>query len=571
MLSKVKRGILSLEAYAARARDKMKIQERLRGIQDFSGMSVSVIYLPVDNADVKRRFDESIAKAKTNIKYEMAADAETAKGEYLVFVNGVDGVCDGWLDFLAEAFVRDENTGIAGGVTYYSPQMRKGKAYKTRFKGVQYLQNNTETHGISCKLLNADIDSGEQGFCITKTDIPSINIIMIRADFYKKLGGLCGLYESNSWDFAIADLCFMSKAYGKDNYLCDCCLVSVFRDKAIRKANNTGRPVLPGRWRKNALSGKRPKLNNMEIDICASMPGNEDGKYWGDYHYSYALRAALERQGYIVNVLPVDDWYRESSARTVIVLRGKRGYYRKALGDGQRLIYWTISHPADISAPELNQADYIFYASEIMKQKFSEKVDVPSSVLMQCTDPEAMLYSEDIVIPTGNYSPELLFVGNSRGVFRKILRDVLPTDHDLHVYGRHWEKFPEVQEHVIANYIDNDKVAGVYHNARILLNDHWDDMREYGIISNRIFDAMCAGAFVISDDVPGLEEAFGECLVTYTDRKDLSDKIDYYLTHEFERMRIARAGRKRVLNKHTFDDRAEKIAEVIEADKYAKL
>ena len=244
---------------------------------------------------------------------------------------------------------------------------------------------------------------------------------------------------------------------------------------------------------------------------------------------------------------------------------------------GKDLIIVTHSQMGAVEAgvlgiPKVNvtlQTEMI--GEKLRKQKFSEKVDVPSSVLMQCTDPEAMLYSEDIVIPTGNYSPELLFVGNSRGVFRKILRDVLPTDHDLHVYGRHWEKFPEVQEHVIANYIDNDKVAGVYHNARILLNDHWDDMREYGIISNRIFDAMCAGAFVISDDVPGLEEAFGECLVTYTDRKDLSDKIDYYLTHEFERMRIARAGRKRVLNKHTFDDRAEKIAEVIEADKYAKL
>lgn len=571
MLGKVKRGILSLEAYAARGKDKIRIQERLRSMQEDSGMSVSVINLPVDNPDVKKRFAASIAKAKTNIQYEIAEDAEKAKGEYLVFVNCVDDVCDGWLDFLAEAFRKDENTGIAGGSTYYSAKMRKGKAYKTRFKGVSYTANRTDNRGMSCKLSNANIEGDEQSGGITKTDIPSINIIMIKADYYRKLGGLCKLYENNAWDFAIADLCFMSVAYGKDNCLCDNCLVSVFRDRAIRKGNNDGRYILPGRWRKNALSGKRPKINNNEIDICASMPANEDGKFWGDYHYANALQAALERLGYIANVVPIDDWYEESTARTVLVLRGRRGYYRKALDDGQRLIFWTISHPADISVPELNQANYIFYASERMQDKFSEKVDVQSEVLMQCTDPVAMLYSDERVIPTNNYSPELLFVGNSRGVFRKILRDVLPTDHDLHVYGRHWEKFPEVQEHVIANYIDNDKVASVYHNARILLNDHWDDMREYGIISNRIFDAMCAGAFVISDDVPGLEETFGGCLVTYTDRKDLSDKIDYYLTHEFERMRIARAGRKRVLNKHTFDDRAEKIAEVIMADKYARL
>lgn len=564
MLGKVKRGILSLEAYAGRGKDKLKIQERFKGMQDYSGMSVSVIILPVDNSEVRSRLEVSIAKAHTHINYEIAKDVESAKGEYIVFVNGVDGVYDGWLDYLAEAFAKDENTGIAGGATYYSPHMRRGKAYKIRFKGVKYVPNPTDNRGMSCKLLNADLTDGEQSHGIARTDIPSINIIMIKADYYKKIGGLCTLYEGNSWDFALADLCFMSKAYGKDNYLCQNCLVSVFRDKAIRKANNLGRPVLPGRWRENALTGTRPKLDNREIDICASMPANDDGKFWGDYHYAHALRDALERLGYIANVLPIDDWYKESTAKTVLVLRGRRGYYRKALGDGQRLIYWTISHPADIKESELGQADYIFYASEIMRQKFSAKIDVPSDVLMQCTDPVNMLYTEEIIIPSGNYSPELLFVGNSRGVFRKILRDVLPTDHELHVYGRHWEKFPEVQSHVISNYIANDKVAAVYHNARILLNDHWDDMREYGIISNRIFDAMCAGAFVISDDVPGLTEAFGGCLVTYTDRKDLCDKIDYYLTHEFERKRIARAGRKLVLNKHTFDDRAQRISEVIQ-------
>ncbi|WP_044913024.1 glycosyltransferase [Butyrivibrio sp. WCE2006] len=571
MFNKIKKGFLFIGNSAARGADRFRIREHFKGIQDFSGMSVSVVYLPNDNPGVRKRFEESIKKSKTNIKYEIVENAADARGEYLVFVNNVDEVHDGWLDFLAEAFVRNDNVGIVGGSTYYSMKMRKGKALKIRFKGVKYLPYSTANRGTLCKLLDADVKTEEENFGIAGTDIPSINIIMIKADYYKKIGGLCSLYVNNSWDFALADLCLMSKAYGKDNYLADYCLVSVFRDKEIRKANNYGRPILPGRWRSGGNQGTRPKPDNNEIDICASMPGNDDGKFWGDYHFAYALKGALEKLGYKVNVLPIDDWYKESTARTVIVLRGKHGYYRKALSDGQRLVYWTISHPADIRETELMQADYIFYASDIMKKKFGEKVAVPSEILMQCTDPSVMSYSKDKVIPENNYAPELLFVGNSRGVFRKILRDVLPTDHDLHVYGRHWDKFPEVQSHVIANYIPNDKVSAVYHDARILLNDHWDDMREYGIISNRIFDAMCAGAFVISDDVPGLNETFGSSLVTYKDRKDLSDKIDYYLTHEYERDRIARAGKKMVLENHTFDSRAKRISEVIEADKQARL
>ena len=42
-----------------------------------------------------------------------------------------------------------------------------------------------------------------------------------------------------------------------------------------------------------------------------------------------------------------------------------------------------------------------------------------------------------------------------------------------------------------------------------MLADHWDDMREHGFISNRIYDALACGAVVVSDDVAGLDGRFG--------------------------------------------------------------
>ena len=97
-------------------------------------------------------------------------------------------------------------------------------------------------------------------------------------------------------------------------------------------------------------------------------------------------------------------------------------------------------------------------------------------------------------------------MGNSRQVYRKILKDLLPTDYKLTVIGRHWENYP-VQEYVVQPYISNEEVGQAYYDATILLNDHWDDMKEQGVISNRIFDALAAGAFVISDYMDEIEEA----------------------------------------------------------------
>lgn len=293
-----------------------------------------------------------------------------------------------------------------------------------------------------------------------------------------------------------------------------------------------------------------------EIDICGAMPDDESKKYWGDQHFAVGMKKEFEKLGYKANVLPRDRWYDQSRAGYVIVLRGKNPYYRP-MGDNRKYIMWNISHPDDVTIDEYNSYDYVFFASQKMHDEFASKLHVPSGVAQQCVDDSAMVYEEG-----HDKQYELLFVGNSRHVFRPILKDLIPTEHKLTVYGRHWEKFP-VQDYVVSDYMDNSKVGQAYHDAKILLNDHWDDMRENGIISNRIFDALSVGAFIISDDIPEIHELFGDNVVTYHGREDLKEKIDYYLKHEEERDAKAKAGQKIALNGHTFRDRVAVMVKVI--------
>lgn len=76
-------------------------------------------------------------------------------------------------------------------------------------------------------------------------------------------------------------------------------------------------------------------------------------------------------------------------------------------------------------------------------------------------------------------------------------------------------------------------------------------------ISQRVFDILGCGGFLISNYQPELAEFFvpGEDLVLYESIDDLISKIDYYLSHEEERLQIAKNGYEKVKQYHSYDKR----------------
>jgi GT2 family glycosyltransferase/spore maturation protein CgeB len=276
---------------------------------------------------------------------------------------------------------------------------------------------------------------------------------------------------------------------------------------------------------------------------------------WGDYHLAVGLKKELEMKNCEVLLQVLPEWDSgDGDCDAVIVLRGLSKYTPKKQHFN---IMWNISHPDNVEIEEYNLYDQVFVASDYWAGEIMKSTSVPVEPLLQCTDPE-LFYSE----PTGEYQNELLFVGNSRKVFRKILKDLLPTDKDLAVYGTHWKKFIN-QKHIKGEHIPHPELRKAYSSCKILLNDHWHDMRGKGFISNRIYDGFAAGAFIISDDVHGAGDVFGDALVTYNSREELNSLVDHYLEDESERAQKANNGQDIVLNYHTFQIRVKRILEVI--------
>jgi spore maturation protein CgeB len=185
------------------------------------------------------------------------------------------------------------------------------------------------------------------------------------------------------------------------------------------------------------------------------------------------------------------------------------------------------------------------------------RVDVPVRSLHQATVPRRFAPGA-----TGPHH-ELLFVANSRGVRRHIIDDLLPIDHELAVYGKAWTPERLDQQYVAGEHIPNDQLGAYYASADIVLNDHWPDMQREGFLSNRLYDASAAGAFVITDDADGLEAEFDGGVVAYDDAADLHRLIDRFLADPAARAEHAARARAAVLARHTFEHRVSELFEHI--------
>ena len=291
--------------------------------------------------------------------------------------------------------------------------------------------------------------------------------------------------------------------------------------------------------------------------VRIGVPSWEVAAIWGDYHFARGLQRALERAGHPTRIHFLPDWQSPTAARDDVAIH-LFGLKEAPTHRGQVNILWQISHP-DLATPEsYERYDHVFVASDLFAARMAERVAVAVTSLHQATDPERLRPE-----PGGPHH-ELLFVANSRMVHRRIVDDLAGTSHDLAIYGSNWT--PELVDprFVKGDVVGSADLARYYGAADIVLNDHWDDMLAEGFISNRIYDALASGAFVISDACLGIDVEFDGAVPTYRTRAELEELIARYLEDPDERRRLAARGRDIVLDRHTFGHRAQTLSAVAE-------
>lgn len=278
---------------------------------------------------------------------------------------------------------------------------------------------------------------------------------------------------------------------------------------------------------------------------------------WGDWHFALALKESLERLGQEVVLDCKKAWHRPSSHLddVALVLRGVSDY---AVNPQQTNIMWMISHPERVTPREAATYDAVFAASISFAERFTAQHGITVQPLLQCTDPGRFHPVE----PDPVRRHRLLFVGNARGV-RPSVRAALDAGLVPDVYGVRWEGLlPDGAWQ--GRYIPNEELPAVYAAAGAVLNDHWEDMQREGFLSNRLFDLAACGARVVSDEVDGLHEVFGDVVRTYRTPAELADAVHAHWSETPEQAERRTALSETVRAEHSFDARARTLLETVQ-------
>lgn len=172
---------------------------------------------------------------------------------------------------------------------------------------------------------------------------------------------------------------------------------------------------------------------------------------------------------------------------------------------------------------------------------------------------EDMGYHDNM--PEEYYIKQWFFSRKLTNIERTLLLNLLAERYDLHLYTREKEIVPPNIKRFPEIYFK--EACKVYYSSKINLNITLRSI-ESGV-PLRIFDIMSVGGFVLSNYQEEMTELFEEDkeIVLFRTPEEMIEKIDYYLAHEQERIRIGYNGYQKVKKCYTYEHQVQKILDVL--------
>lgn len=282
---------------------------------------------------------------------------------------------------------------------------------------------------------------------------------------------------------------------------------------------------------------------------------------WGDYHIGRCLTKYLKRLGEKVETDYHSNWYNEKKADIILVFRGKYPY--KLSKNSSLNIMWNFGHPKDVTKQEYEAYDIVLVASKHYSEILKNQIKKPVYPFLLCTDHEEF-YNTNIDKDLNR--KDYIFVGNTRGVKRDCVSWAIEYKIPLKIWGRGWEKLID-KKYIVDQYIENEKLANLYSNAKVTLNNHWPDMLQYGFVNNRVFDALACGLPVISDYSNELFDLFPREILYYQNKKEFKKCIDEINSNYPSVKERANKATNRIINEFTYEKRANELVQLVKMNK----
>jgi hypothetical protein len=186
-------------------------------------------------------------------------------------------------------------------------------------------------------------------------------------------------------------------------------------------------------------------------------------------------------------------------------------------------------------------------------------------------------YFDVIILHDGHSLEYLKAQGHTNVVDEPVL---LPFEPDLHrkIYGtkkiydivfiglvsayrKEWLEYIASRYPVHVPKVWGEEMVKTINMTKVVLNIHFTPILN---TEHRITESLASGCFVMSQPLFNHDLFEDRKHLVYFDRENVLDLIEYYLTHEEERERIARQGMEEVRAKYTAKQQLERILEIAE-------
>ena len=307
-------------------------------------------------------------------------------------------------------------------------------------------------------------------------------------------------------------------------------------------------PTRDHRVRSRAALDDRPGLTGR----------TEAGLAWGDTHFGEALAAGpaparSARRGR----RPRDPAPRQTRSLDDVILV-LRGLDRVAAPARNASTSSGSSATPTWSRPTRSAGfDRVYAASHSWAEQVTATWGIDVRPLLQATDPTALQPAT-----ARSSTPEPTCCSSATRAASTAPRCAAKAAGiDVTVHGAGLEQQCSAPTTVGLRLVDNRELGALYAAAGLVLNDHWEDMRLTGFVSNRLMDAAASGARVASDEIPGprpdrdVRRPGADLDRRARHARGSSASRDSLFPSGDDRVRAA----ERVAAEHSFDARAEVI------------
>ena len=213
-------------------------------------------------------------------------------------------------------------------------------------------------------------------------------------------------------------------------------------------------------------------------------------------------------------------------------------------------LYFGLRREHKIGTDPIFKSDYVFTPDGGHDEEF-KKYRVNHHLLRQGIH-EAFCYRAE---PEKQYEYDVVFVGcyNSEWIYREQLCLWLRENYNFKRFGE-----------VNTEEIRGDKLNKLYASAKIIIGDSVFSPHYW---SNRIYETLGRGGFLIHPDIPGLGREFApyKHYIPYRmgDYNGLKTKLDYFLKHPEERRKIADAALEYTKKHFIYEERLKSLFKII--------